>query len=199
MSESPNGAAREWTPADLRALRAATNRTGIVTVPVFGDDQPPVTLDLSGIGLLTLTGRIPNPLLVERTEVLSIAGDRFQAEPTSPQAVHDLAQAVLDYHDLILTAVVIAPKYYALDEIPPGAQPDDGLTIFDFDAEMRTAIMRVVNLGGDELATFRGDAGASAVVAGSGDLAPGADVGASEPGSVGSRARGRRERPSDAA
>jgi hypothetical protein len=224
MSTEPNGTARPWTAADVRALRDATNRPGLVTVPVFGDAQPPVTLDLSGISLLTLTGRIPNPLLVERSAAIGTAGDALQAAPQDPQAVHATVRAILEYHDLILAAVVIAPRYYALDQLPPGAQPEDGLTVFDFDAEMRSAIMHVLNQGGDELASFRTDpCGFAArlasegvrdaaesdadapgtslppVLAGSGDLAAGADVATGDPGAGGALARGRRRQPRDAA
>jgi hypothetical protein len=158
----------KWNPAGFRALRDALKAPGIITIAPWSDaPEFTVTLDLSGIAALTLAGKMSNRMIVEKKKKINDVGERLNGLPEQEEsektfeeledAVHDATSSVLEYHDYVLGSMIIEPKYYMLDQLTDGIRPDDGLSVFDFDPEMRWAIIKVANGGAEEFQKFRAD------------------------------------------
>lgn len=162
-----------WDKAGFRALRDALKQPGIITIKPWADAPDfEITLDLSGIGALILTGKLSNRMIVEKRKAIGSSGDKLKEvgqkiddnqelndADNITEVLNDATTAVLDYHDYILGSIVSNPKYYMMDEIKKmnTLHPDDGLSVFDFDAELRWAIIKVLNEGGEEFQKFRTD------------------------------------------
>lgn len=151
-----------WSPESFRALRDALKRPGLVTLHLWPEmPDLSVTLDMSGLGVLRLTGKIVNQILVDKKEAIKKIGDEVEEdkETTDPEKILKLMDAIREHDDYILGAVIVEPKYYMLDEIKrfPGGQPPDGLCILDFEQDMIRAIVRATELGNEELRKFRAD------------------------------------------
>jgi hypothetical protein len=151
----------EWTPEEFRRLREILRRPGVVTLHLWPEaPELAVTLDLSGIGPLILAGKISNRLLAALDGEINAAAEQALAKPAEEQDPYELIELtnkIMQRQDYILAAVIVKPKYYMLDQLPPGGQPEDGLCIHDFTPDMRLAILEVLNKGVDELAKFRAD------------------------------------------
>lgn len=161
MTENGQHSDVKWSPAAFRALRDAMKRPpGIVTLKLWPEmPEQEVTLDLSGITALVLAGKFTNQMIDAKEQATREAIDHANKNQESALAWRELTQTVLEQHDYILGGVIISPKYYMLDQLPPGNQPDDGLTVYDFKPEMRWAIINVLQNegGGEALANFRAD------------------------------------------
>lgn len=165
--------AKKWDKAGFRALRDSLKQPGVITIKPWVDaPEFEVTLDLSGIGALVLTGKLSNKMIAEKRKAISDVGENLKEVGTKvdnneelagdesvTDALNNATIAVLDYHDYILSAVVSDPKYYMMDEVKKmnTLHPDDGLSVFDFDAELRWAIVKVLNEGAEEYRKFRAD------------------------------------------
>lgn len=149
-----------WSPSAFRALRTALKRPGLVTLHLWSEmPELSVTLDMSGLATLALTGRLVNKVYISKKQAVQDAGKRMDKEPENPESWLDMTNRILEHDDYILAAVIIEPKYYMMDELKqfPGGQPDDGLCILDFDPDMRRAIIKATEVGDEELNNFRTD------------------------------------------
>jgi hypothetical protein len=116
-----------------------------------------VTLDMSGLAVLAMTGKLVNRMLIDKDETIREAGKKIDENPQDEQGWFEVNKAVMDRHDYILSAVVVKPRYYMMDQLKdiPGGRPSDGLCILDFDPDMRWAILDAMNGGADAIAKFR--------------------------------------------
>lgn len=148
----------QWTPEQFRRLRDALRRPGTVTLKLWPElPDLEVTLDLSGYGPLLLSGKLSNAILAAKDRAVQDAAEQMEQHPEDLYTWVEMSNKVLEYHDYILGAVIVKPKYYMLDQLPPGCQPEDGLCVYDFTPEMRWSIINVLNSGMEELAKFRDD------------------------------------------
>lgn len=210
-----------YSPADLAALRRAIGRGGVQELP---DVLPGIVLkvDLGGLAELVRRGALDNVLLVDAHEASQAAeAARQEAQTEDPEAEAPATQQVIweslkkrdIWHDAVLAAFVVEPHYYRLEELPPGAAPEDGLCLFDFDEKsgVRDLVVSLALNGWEGLAPFRavlgmlavgrdGDAAAPAaeqlVPGPGGEPAPDVLAGPGRPAPVG---RARKSGPRDAA
>jgi hypothetical protein len=149
---------QNWTPDEFRALRDAMKQPGLVTLKLWPEmPNLEVTLDMSGLAVLTMTGKLVNRMLIEKDNAVKEAGKKVDDAPTDESGWYDVNKSVMDRHDYILGAMVVKPRYYMMDQLKdiPGGRPSDGLCIFDFDPDMRWAILDAMNGGAEAIAKFR--------------------------------------------
>ena len=158
----------KWSPAGFRALRDALKAPGIITIAPWPDAPDyTVTLDMSGMAALTLAGKMSNRMIASRKKRIDEVGDKLDELSKRPEEersfeelediVHDATTSVLEYHDYVLGSVIIDPEYKMLDQLKDGIRPDDALSVFDFEPEIRWAIIKVLNGGAEEFQKFRAD------------------------------------------
>lgn len=157
MADETTNGHSEWSAADFRALREALSRPGIETLPLFGEDQPPITLDLSGLQELVTMGVISNAILAELERDTGAALADLETDLQSPSRWRELTTRTDKQHDLIMSAIVKTPSYVMLDQFTSGRPPESALCLWDFPIDMRWAIMNVMRQGAAELARFRED------------------------------------------
>ncbi len=158
MTDNGHNTEQNWTPEEFRALRDAMKQPGLITLKLWPEaPHLEVTLDMSGLAVLTMTGKLVNRMLIEKDDAIRQAGKKVDENPTDEQSWYDVNKSVMDRHDYILAAMIVKPRYYMMDQLKdvPGGRPSDGLCIFDFDADMRWAILDAMNGGADAIAKFR--------------------------------------------
>lgn len=156
MNGQQNG--EVWSPESFRALRNALRRSGLITLNLWPEmPELSVTLDMSGMEMLIIANRLDDKMLEEKEKAMDDAAKALEADRESPRTWHEITRVMLEYQDYILGALIVKPKYYMMDELPPGLAPDDGVCIHDFTPDMRHAIIKVARGGEEELANFRTD------------------------------------------
>lgn len=169
MADDTTNGHSAWSAADFEDLNRAVGMLGPQDVEII-PGKPPIRLDLSGAALLTALGKWGNPLMRERAKALGDAASALgtQAETTADdpdaplpadtlESLEAAIQASLEYFDVVLQTVLIAPPYQSLESLKRDGPKPGHLHVLAFTQDQRSAVQALVTGGADALARFRAD------------------------------------------
>jgi hypothetical protein len=179
-----------WNDSALGSLRDEMGRLGVQYVELI-PGKPPIGFVLANVTDLVLAARIHNPLLdgslttfaasaEEAEQALADeeadAAEQERADAAAatnvvspPPEFWENARKIVRWQDSILSAVIVAPPWCPIDEVPPDLRPPGKLCIFDLTGEQRRQAVDFVFRGAEALRSFRAQsAGAAAAQHGAG-------------------------------